>query len=59
MRYSVEDGLAGARPLQFEKTVGPGDRAILLDLEDPARGDPGPRADRVEPEIDVGLRMLC
>ncbi|VTR10092.1 Uncharacterised protein [Clostridioides difficile] len=34
------------------------DRPDLLGLQDPARGDPAPRAERVEPEIDA-VGGLC
>ena len=44
---------------QAHHVPGHRDRADLLHLEDPAGGDPGPRADRVEPEVDARRCLLC
>jgi len=49
--------LALVQHRQAHDMPGHRDRADLLHLADPAGGDPGPRADRVEPEVDV-LRYL-
>jgi len=43
---------------QAHHMPGHGDGAHLLHLEDPAGGDPGPRADRVEPEVDARRYLL-
>src|SRR5690606_41534916 len=47
----VEHGEAHDVPVEL-------DVADLADLEHPARGDPRPRAQRAEPEVDAGL-ALC
>src|SRR5689334_9794388 len=49
--------LALVQHRQAHDVPGDRDRADLLHLADPAGGDPGPWADRVEPEVDV-LRYL-
>src|SRR5690606_28095409 len=46
----VQDGEAHHMPADL-------DVADLLDLQDPARGHPRPRAERVEPEVGRGLAV--
>jgi hypothetical protein len=46
---------AGVEHGQRHHPEGQVDVALLLDLEDPARADPGERAERVEVEVDNGF----
>ena len=52
-------GLALVQHGQAHHVPGDRDLADLLHFEDPAGGDPGPRADRVEPEVDARRFLLC